>query len=89
MEQAEVIEKFIPLILKKVAMQADTDELMHLGTINGPTLLGPFSLAISNDWSKFIVLGPPEPAISPVLGLETSSGESPESLIACSIESTE
>ena len=39
--------------------------------------------------SKFIVLGPPEPAISPVLGLETSSGESPESLIACSIESTE
>ena len=57
--------------------------------MKGPTLFGPFSLAISNDCSILAVLGPPDPAIRPVLGLETSSGVSHESLIACSIESTE
>ena len=33
MEQAEVMEKFTPLILKKVAIQADTVDDMQRGTI--------------------------------------------------------
>ena len=32
-EQAEVIEKFSPLILKKVAIQAETVDDMQRGTI--------------------------------------------------------
>tara|TARA_B100000902_G_scaffold384758_1_gene425299 strand:- start:654 stop:827 length:174 start_codon:yes stop_codon:yes gene_type:complete len=56
------------LILNIVDRHADMLELIHLGTIKGPTLFGPFSLVISNEDSKFIVLGPPAPAINPVNG---------------------
>ena len=62
---------------------------MHLGTINGPTRLGPLSRATSNACSKLAVLGPPDPATRPVLGVEISLAVRPASKIACSIAKTE
>ena len=61
-------------------------EDMHFGTANGPMRLGAPDLR-TVWWAKSIALvdGPPDPAIRPVFGLETSAVVNPESTIACSM----
>ena len=74
--------------MKKVAIQADTVDDMQRGTIYGPTRFGPFSRVVSKAVSIFAVEGPPEPAIKPVRGFDTSSSPRPASAMACSMAST-
>ena len=83
--QADEIEKFRPLILNQVARVAEAPELIALGTANGPTRLGPRSLAVWAASMIALVEGPPEPTIRPVRSWETSASSSPASAIACSI----
>src|SRR5579859_272292 len=83
--QAELIEKFRPLILNQVASTALAPELIALGTANGPTRLGPLVWVISAASTMARVEGPPEPTIRPVRSLETSASSRPESAIACSM----
>src|SRR5688572_17797051 len=83
--QAELIEKLRPLILNQVASVADGPELMALGTANGPTRLGPFSLAVWAASTMARVDGPPAPTIRPTFSWLISSSEKPASAIACSM----
>ena len=74
----------IPLILNGVARQAETVEDMPRVTMNGPIRFGlPFSITVRCASKRFLVDGPPEPAISPVRSLETSLSSRPQSAIAC------
>ena len=61
---------------------ADTVLDMAFGTMNGPTLLGPFSLVIRAACTIAPVVGPPEPATTPVRSLEISFSPRPASAIA-------
>ena len=61
-------------------------EDMALGTAVGPMRLGePVFLTMSEASISVRVEGPPEPMMMPVRSCVTSSGDSPESRIACSI----
>ena len=63
----------MPLILKGVARQAETVEDMQRVTMKGPMRFGlPFSITVWWASKRFFVEGPPEPAMRPVRGLETS-----------------
>ena len=68
---------------KGVARVAEFVEDIALGTANGPTLFGPFSLVMSAASISAFVEGPPEPMINPVLSLIMSPCSNPESSIAC------
>ena len=70
---------------KGVASVAEFVDDMHFGTANGPTRLGLELRVVSAAVISACVLGPPEPIIMPVIGWDTSSAESPESAMACSI----
>src|SRR5689334_4621532 len=83
--QAELIEKFRPLILNQVDSTAEGPELIAFGTANGPTRLGPRVLAVSAASMIARVDGPPEPTIRPVISFDTSASSRPESAIACSM----
>src|SRR6185437_12003158 len=83
--QAELIEKFRPLILNQVESTAEGPEHIAFGTANGPTRLGPRVLAVSAASTIARVEGPPAPTTSPVISLETSASVRPESAIACSM----
>ncbi len=50
--------------------------------MNGPTFLGPFSLVISAACTIAPVVGPPEPATTPVRSFEISFSARPASAIA-------
>jgi hypothetical protein len=73
------------LILNQVASVADAVDDIAFGTANGPTRFGPLLRVMSAASTMVRADGPPEPMMMPVRTLETSSGESPESWIACSI----
>ena len=75
----------MPRILNQVARTADAPELIALGTANGPTRFGPFSLAIWAASTIARVDAPPEPTIRPVRSFETSLSSRPESVIACTM----
>ena len=70
---------------KYVDRVAEAIEHMALGTANGPTYFAPFSLVASAACTIALVEGPPVPTIKPVLILLISSGNKPESAIACSV----
>ena len=55
---------------------------MALGTTKGPTFLGPFSLVIRAACTIAPVVGPPEPATTPVRSLEISASLKPASAMA-------
>ena len=65
-----------------VASVALAVELMAFGTAKGPTRLAPFSRAVSAASTMAAALGPPEPMMRPVRGLETSSLVRPASWMA-------
>ena len=73
------------IILKKVDSVAELVLHITLGTLVGPIFLGPESLVISKALNKFFVDGPPDPIISPVIGLEILFSSRPESSIASTI----
>ena len=70
-----------------VARLADTVLDMARGTMNGPMRFGPFSLAMIADCTMAPVVGPPDPATTPVRSLEISASDRPASSIASFIAS--
>ena len=73
------------MILNQVASVAEAVEDIAFGTAKGPTRLGPLERVMSAASTMVRAEGPPEPMMMPVRILETSSGDRPESWIACSI----
>ena len=64
---------------------ADAVDDIAFGTANGPTRLGPLLRVMSAASTMVRADGPPEPMMMPVRTSDTSSGDSPESWIACSM----
>src|SRR3569833_3613511 len=84
--QADEIEYFTPLILNQVASVADAVDDIAFGTANGPMRFGLEFLRGASAASTIVdVVGPPEPMMMPVRGLEMSPSSTPESRIACSM----
>ena len=53
-----------------------------LGTMKGPTFFDPLFFPNSEALYKFIVEGPPEPTIMPVISFDISISSKPESSMA-------